>query len=357
MMYFSYIGRAKGQWKYMVYAVIAYTIVFGIRYGVGKDYINYLQNFEAYATSETHWGMSQSFELGFHFLTQTIAAINLHPTIYFSVIAFMQLFLTLLPFKKETELYPYIIFTFMVGCTWLSYANIVRQTIALSIGIFAIKFIVEKKVWHFYITAFIALTMHLSAVLLFLFYPLFNYRKEWFRNIKFQLLLLVIGLFLMKINIIMSLAQNFESLILITGYEEYLSDDQAQNLDRDVDFGFGFVVMLCINTLLILFSNKVKDYFQSKYLNIVYNLFAIGVPLKYILVSSITFSRLNCFFINMTFIVAAYTLRYAHKNNRLLFFALCALYVLTLAAIIFKAEGNTALYIFYWQDDLYYLKS
>ena len=219
-MYFSYIGRAKGQWKYMVYAIIAYTIVFGIRYGVGKDYINYLQNFEAYATSETHWGMSQSFELGFHFLTQTIAAINLHPTIYFSVIAFMQLFLTLLPFKKETELYPYIIFTFMVGCTWLSYANIVRQTIALSIGIFAIKFIVEKKVWHFYITAFIALTMHLSAVLLFLFYPLFNYRKEWFRNIKFQLLLLVENC---GVNIRVNKEETTNLLLAHTHHHEELS--------------------------------------------------------------------------------------------------------------------------------------
>ena len=353
----SYIARAKKQWKYMVYAILAYTIVFALRYGVGADYLNYLNNYKAYSTSTGHWGVSQSFEIGFTLLTQLMANLHLHPTMYFGAIAFIQLYFTVLPFKKtDADLYPYIVLAFMLCGTWLSFSNVLRQAIAFSLWAYALRFIAEKKPWQYYTTILIAVSMHFSAIILLVFYPIFNYRKEWFRNTYIQLLGLGIALVIMNINIIQSLIMQFETLIVFAGYEDYLNKDQMQVMITNVSVKLGFLLTLIFNILLIIYSKKIKDYFKSNYLTISYNLFYIGVLLWYILISSIGFRRLNFFFINLNIIIAAYALLYARRNNRTLFIVLIILMALTFIALMSKAYENDTLYLFYWQSNLYYLK-
>lgn len=359
MMYMSYLARAKGKWKYMVYASFAYAAVFGARYGVGTDYMTYLENFRSYSTTVSHLGFSDKFEIGFNLITTLFAWLGWHVTIYFGVIAFIQILFTFLPFRSENKLLPYLVFTFMVGCSWLTYSNGLRQILAVALWIWAVRFMVEKKVWMHYFVILLAVTMHTSALMLVVFYPLYYWKEEWFRNIKWQLLALVLSLVIMNLHIAQNLMRSIDLVAQAVGYGDYADEDSdtiAQLVDRELSLGMGFFITLLLNILLVIFSPKVKNYVKSKYFNAAYNFFVIGIVLKYIFASSMVFSRINYYFINFTFIVAAYTLFYAHRCNRVLFYTLLALYVLTFAATLWKGEENTALFVFFWQKDLYYLK-
>lgn len=356
MMYLSYIGRAKEKWKYMIYAIIAYSIVFGIRYGVGVDFFSYLHNYNAYTTTTGHWGVSKQFEIGFGLITEIIADLKAHYTIYFGVIAFLQLYFTLLAFKKEYKLYPYLVFSFMVSCYWLTYSNGLRQIMAMSIWIWAIKFLAEKKTWQFCLSILLAFTMHTSAIVLLIFYPIYNWKQEWFKDIRLQIALIVFSLILMKVDIVQSLMQNFDTIIQLTKYDDYTQEDQAINIHKQVKLGLGYAITLFLILLLVFNSNKTKQYFKSKLFNIYYDLFFIGACLKYILINSLVFTRVNYYFIHIMFIVAAYTLRYAHKNNKTLFYLILSLILFTFVATLYGGFENTAVYVFFWQKDLYYLK-
>lgn len=357
MLYLSYIGRAKQQWKYMVYAIGVYSLIFGIRYGVGVDFFNYLHNYNAYTTTTNQLSVSQSFEIGFGLLTQFFASvINSHYTLYFGTIAFIQLFFTFLAFKDNHKIYPYIIFTFMIGASWLTYSNGLRHILALSLWIWAVKFMAEKKVWKYYATVALAFTFHTSAILLVVFYPIFHWKNEWFRSVRLELAILVFSLILMKIDIIQNLMQYFDTLFQMTKYDDYTQKDFALQMHSEAKIGLGFLITLILITLLIIYSKKTKEYTKSKYYNIAYDLFIIGVSLKYILINSMIFTRINYYFINFLFIIAAFTMRYAHKNNKPLFYAIICLIAFTFVAVLLNGYDNTALYVFFWQKDLYYLK-
>lgn len=357
MMYLSYIAREKEQWRYIVLALGLYAIVFGMRYRVGVDFDMYLHNYEALVNTNGKWGGDEHFEWGFSMLTLMISSLGLHYIFFFGIIAFLQLYCTFKAFKEEYPLYPYLIFTFMIGAQWLTYSNGLRQIMSVALWIWSIKYIVEKKFWKHYLLLILAILMHTSSLILIFFYPIFRFRPYYFKHIWVQFLLLCISLVVMQINIIQSLFSSVENLITLAGYEIYSTHDDMQDLvETKVPIGLGFFVTLLLNVLLLAFSNKVKDHFKSPYYNIIHDLFVFGVFLKYIFINSNLFSRFNYFFINVTFIVAAYTLKYAHAQCKWLYWSLIGLYLLTFVAIISKAEDNTALWVFFWQDDLYYLK-
>lgn len=356
MMYFSYIGREEKKWKYMLYAFIAYAVVFGLRYGVGVDFFNYLENYQTYITSEGKWGGTDDFELGFELLTEACAFFNLHYSAYFGIIAFIQCFFTFLAFKEDFKIYPFLIFTFMVGCSWLTYSNGLRQIIVVSIWIYAVKMIAQNKVIAFYTLCIISILFHNSAAILFLLYPIFRYKNDILVSIRGQLLLLGGALIIMNISFVQSLLSQLDTLIELSGYGAYRSQNIASLVEEKAHIGIGFIITLSTIIILIFLSKQVKEFVNTKYYNIIYNLFVIGFCLKYIFLNSQLFSRINYYFINVTFIVAAYTIRYAHQHNKKLYYALLGLYGLTFIATLSRAQENTALYIFCWQDDLFHLK-
>lgn len=356
MMYFSYVGRAKKQWKYMVYGIAFFGFIFGVRYGVGKDFFSYMFNFLAYHTTSGAYSAAP-FEIGFRFLTATMSYSGVHYTVFFSVIAFIQLYFTLLAFKKEYNLYPYLVFAFLMMAHWLPYSNTLRQIISVGLWFYAIKFLVERKVWKHYLLILIGITMHNSTVILLLFYPIYSFKQEWFKNIKIQFACLAGSLVLMKVGVIQMLLQQIEMLLTISGYDVYNSDGNADKIEADVNLGLGFIIMLVLNVLLIYNSNKTKEYYKSKYLTFAYDAFILGIILKYIFISSMLFSRLNYFFSLVNFIIAAYTMHYAHRENKKLYYAIVALLVFTFYATVSKGEYNTSLYLFFWQDDMHYIKS
>lgn len=351
-IFFCNKAKKYKNWKITLFPIIIYAIIMGIRYKVGVDYSAYLNMYlDPYFVTER-------IEPGFQLILSTLRDFGFHYSVFFGTIAFLQIYFIYRAVKQYPDLYGFLAFTFMFGCVWYAYANTMRQQLAFCIFVFSLKFILEKKwLWHYLLIA-LAFTMHKSAIVLAIIYPLFQLKKDWFTNIKIQLLLLVGALILMQINIVQSAVQQFENIISLLGYSGYLEGRSEEKITTNVELGIGFFVLLCINIMLIANSNKVKEYFYHTWLPYAYNLYFIGVLWQYIFITSQLFIRMNDYLYGFQYIVGAFTLAYLwNTKKKIQFPLLVCLYLLLFTGYISSIETSSIGYIFYWQYDLHSLKN
>ena len=192
--------------------------------------------------------------------------------------------------------------------------------------------------------------MHNTAWILIVFYPLLRLRDEWFSNLKLQFLLFGVSLVIMQFDAIFEVMQYLDYGAELLGYERYLDGREAYKVhNADLRIGIGFVLMLLMNIICVYFSNDVKRFFDSRFLVYIYNLYFVGILIFYAFLSSHIIQRMNYYFYGLQFIFAAYTLFYLSKVNKKFFYLLLSLYFLTFVAILYRAESNTAMYLFNWE--------
>lgn len=349
MYVLCYYASKQNKWWAVVVALIIYSIIFGLRYGVGVDFFGYLEIYEKCRITDGQTLLyGKTFAPGFLFIMKTLALNNFHYGWFFGVVAFLQIFLVFLSVKKDRYIYPFLVITFMLGGSWLSYANGLRQILAVCCFMVSLRFAGEKKIiWH-YIFICLAILMHNSAWILIIFYPLLWFKGEWFSNLKLQFILLGISLVIMQFDAIWGIMQYIDYGAELLGYERYL--DVTEKLQsKELGIGLGFFIMLMINIICIYFSNDVKHFFNSRFLVYIYNFYFIGVLIAYAFLTSHIIQRVNYYFYGLQLIFAAYTLFYLSKENKKFFYLLLSLYFLTFVAILYRAEFNTAMYLFNWE--------
>ncbi len=353
-IFIFFCNKAKNykNWVLVLIPIILYAIIMGLRYKVGADYYQYLNMYlDPYFITER-------IEPGFQLILSTLRNLGFHYSVFFGTIAFLQLYFIYRAIKQYPDLYGFLAFTFMFGCVWYSYANGLRQQLAFCIFVFSLKFILEKKWIWYYIFIGLAYTMHKSAIVLTLIYPLFLLKKNWFSNIKVQLILLIGALFLMTLNVVHTIIQKFDNIITLLGYDTYLEGNTDEMISHNVDIGIGFFVLLSINIILIIYSNKTKEYFRHTWLPYAYNLYYIGVLWQYVFITSQLFNRINYYLYGFQYIIAAFTLAYFwNTKQKKIFWILTGLHLLLFIGYISNIESSSIGYIFYWQRDWYYLKN
>ena len=145
MLAFSNLAVRKKKWNYIIGGLFIYTIIFGIRYEVGMDYPSYLAAYEDQGTDK--YGLGQNlFEPGFIFIIKFFNFIGAHFSLFFGFVAFIQIYFVFKALKYNFKLYPYLVYTFMIGCVWLDFSNGLRQILALCFLIYSIS-LLDKKNW------------------------------------------------------------------------------------------------------------------------------------------------------------------------------------------------------------------
>lgn len=329
----------------VIFAITIYSVIFGLRYGVGMDYFNYMENYE-YPDTITY------SEPGFLFILRSLSSLHLPVQCFFGIIAFAQLFLIYISLKKEKEIYPFLAFSFMGGCIWLTFANGLRQELAFCLFTYSLKFIWNNRFYLYALIILLCTSLHTSAIILLALYPFLYKKQDWFKNIKWQIILLIIALVAMNMNITSTFFSKVESLFAITNYRYYLSDDYSDLLFNESRIGVGFFINLAIEFFIISSSNKTKAYYNRPVFDIMYTLFFVGVLWKYIFWGSQLLQRINYYFYGFEFIIAAFTLSYFSKRNKSHFILLSVLILLVFVATMYRMDENTARYYFYWQQYL-----
>src|SRR5690554_2454781 len=155
----------KSFWRFDTIApLFLFAIVFGMRYDVGVDHLNYVYGYlnKLYLGKDEYLFFFFS-DLGWHF--------NLHYTVYFGILAFIQVFFFFYAFKEERFLYPFLILFLFTNGEVLTWMNGIRQYLAMCIWIFSIRFIYERKFIFYLLWCVVALLFHKSAIILIFLYP------------------------------------------------------------------------------------------------------------------------------------------------------------------------------------------
>lgn len=344
-------ARKEDSWFYIIIAVLIYSIVFGMRYKVGVDYMSYFNDYK-YASFSTYNLMRTHYEPGFQFIMLTLIGFKAHFSWFFGVVAFLQLYLVFKSLKDDPDIYQFLVFTFIIGCVWLTYANGLRQQLAFCLFAYSLCFVEKNKWLLYYIIIAISISIHNSATVLAIMYPILRYNEDWFKNIntKIQLLSLFIAIILGNIGIVQKYFGLLETYASFLGYGRFFSEayDGAvyTPLERK---GIGYYVTLLLNVILVANSTRYKEYFDKKYVYYIYNLYFIGVLLFYSCMGSLFIWRLNYYFYGFAYIVGAYAILYAKNNSKYLYYSLVGMYMLIFIATMYGNISNTSLFRFYWQ--------
>lgn len=335
----------KHKSNYVIAALIIYSIIFGLRYGVGADYFGYLE----YYISD----YNENIEPGFNFLVNFLNLLGAHYTFYFGIIAFIQLYLIFKAVKNYYDIYACLIFIFITNNYWLTFSNGLRQILAFAILAYSIKFLLNHKYWQYILCGIIAMSIHKSAIIPLVIYPILTLKIFYFKNIALQILGIIIALFLMNIGVISNILGHVDQIVISLGYGNYI--DGQYDFTKETNLGVGFYITLILNIIIVLYSNKMKEMFNNTWIPYAYNLFYIGILLKYIFISSQLFSRINYYFSYFGLFIGAFTLLYLYNKKKNVSYIFIVLSLLTLIAGLYRMDTNTSMFFFFWQENQYNL--
>ena len=357
-----YYSRKSSMYEnnilYFLIPIIVFSLLSGLRYGVGIDYNSYLELYNYWGVFDFGYDRLEPAFLAVLSLTNSISPDN--PILYFSILGFLQIFFIFLAFKERREFLPYICFVLIFsGIAMQGFMNGIRQTIAFSIFVYSIRFIIQRKCICYYLCVFVAFLFHKSALLLI---PFYFVKYPLFSNVGVQLLLLMVSFMAMMFNPLQSIVSSIDDLAILLGYGGYLDISMQSKLIGSASVGMITFVKLFIYALIIVKSVDMKRYFSDNLFNVIYDLFLIGVCFSYLFRGSQLLNRSILYFAYMEIFVMAYVLMYFYKKRNMvrMNFAYCILLfsfmIYTFCNIMATSEYNTTQYVFYFQDELHYLK-
>lgn len=264
--------------------VFIFALVSGMRYDVGTDYLSYLTDYlngkEAYFSDH---------EFLFSSITRIFYDFEVHPLFYFAFWACLQFFLFFYALKDYRFVYPLLIYFLFTNITYLSWMNGIRQDIAACIWIYSLQYVFNKKLLKYLICCFIATLFHRSAVILVIIYPLLINIK-WLPSIPYQLLAFAgayiirisIGSFITELNTVMTVFS--DALVGDKGIYDHYNMSETMYMVNNFKGGsnLGLIAKAVVYASIIISSEKMKNFYNSKYLNMLYVLFFISVITTYI---------------------------------------------------------------------------
>lgn len=140
------------------------------RFSIGYDYNMYANAFMDLKTQD-FWNFTYyDWEYGFILFTKLLGMILPSYTSYFAVIALITLIPVAVFIYRNTEKVWLGTFMYINFFLFFMQMNFIRQSIALSITIFAWQFIKDKKFFKFLVLILIASTFHATVLIMIPFY-------------------------------------------------------------------------------------------------------------------------------------------------------------------------------------------
>ena len=192
--------------------ILLFTIVFGIRYGVGVDYFNYVEIYEFWNTGSYS---EERFELFPSLIFSFCDKFLLSPVFIFVVFSFLDIYFIYLAFKERKIVLAYSILMFIfLGVGIWSFMNTIRQGVAICIFLYSLLFICNKKFIYYCIFTLCAFFFHRSALILLPLYFLFYSGQVYCKNRIFQFVLLSFSACFSMLGVGQYLSNFFDGIIL-----------------------------------------------------------------------------------------------------------------------------------------------
>lgn len=262
-------------WNFeILLSFIIFSIFSGVRWNVGVDYPGYLNYYNALVNG--YLNNIKDVEIGFQNISEILAYLNLHFSVFFGFWACLQLFFIYYAFRKEQFVLPFLGLIIVCGGQYIDWMNGMRQALAASIFVFSIQFIFQRNLLKYVITIIFASIFHQSAIILLSFYFFINI--DYFKNRILTFAVLGVCIFIGLTPNWLTATQELEEILNIIGYSDY--SDKLEYIiaekQRIMAFGPRRLLNLALVGILIFYSSKLKIYYTNTRFIYFYNLTIIG---------------------------------------------------------------------------------
>lgn len=326
------------------FAILIPLIISANRYGIGTDYFNYVSRYYK-ITSENNIflsivnnGISEPGWIVLNYLVKYIFDDVKYVFVLSSIFILTFSFTAIYKYRYRINI---SIATFIFMCTMYNLSfNIIRQSLAMAIILFSIKYIEEKKPFKFLAIVFLAGSFHYSALIFIPLYWFFRTNKQNWGKVKRGIL------YLLFILLVFNFDTFFNFLVNLGG--GVFSKYSAYELNDYSEIGFGnIIIRLPIIIIILLNIKRLKkiDAFMGE----ITSLYFISLILFFLAYMAPFIGRITMFFeMIQIFIVPAII---KAQNNTFAKYTLIIIilvyYILIFTnGIIIKNHGETIPYIF-----------
>lgn len=263
---------------------------------------------------------SKTFEEGFVVISSIIRSIDFTegPYFFFFTMALIA-FSFLIPSLKEYTPYIYIALLFYLykGYIWHNF-TLTRQSLAIAIFVFSIRFILSKEYWKYIIINLLAFSIHHTAIILL---PLCFFVNKKLTIKTIFILFLIAILFGLSGHFAQDLCIKFASLFgMGNRFSYYISGTATIN-------PLNFIEIIVIMFISLFYRN----YYEKKepYFNIFLNLFIISSLILIAFSSFDVFARFKEYFVISYMILISYMVGHIESNKiRWVVFAFLSVYIM-----------------------------
>lgn len=259
-----------------------FTVMVGLRYGVGIDYFSYENMFNLYYDA---FKSEPIYSLIMYIIKNTTDKFH-HVTFIMAFITNIFLYLGL---KKRNIKGIYLLLSLLIyfSNTGAIFINLMRQGVAVAIFFYASTYIEERNIKKYIIFILLGAGFHASSLLLIPLYfirPVFN-KKRYYSSV-------VMCYTLVYFNVAVSLINFIASKIPI--YSHFYNSRLFENASNNI-LAFGVMLNVIFIGYLIVYSKKKYNYETNFYL--------LGTLINILALSTFIFDRIGIYF--FTFGIAA----------------------------------------------------
>lgn len=325
-------------------ALLIMSFIVGFRFKVGVDWEGYKEYFEHIASDPNLQFTDQTFELGYFYLNKIISATGLSYEWMFFTVAFISWYFF---FKSISQnLLPILILFIFLDEFFFWGMNGVRQFMAISIWVYSIQYIINKKFLNYILLIILASMFHVSVIILlplyFIPYIKINKKGLW---LSLYLISLILGTTNFFISFVESIINFMGSKIAIIGLYLYYIETNMLVVDNEILTGFGFIFKITLNLLILILSNKVTKAYPNT--TIYFILFFIGSILFNLSYNIQLIGRINNYFLILRSVVLAIMFWHFWKfsKNRAVLVLFVSLYFLLFLSAIYNSSNLCSPYI------------
>lgn len=340
--------RTYGSYTPIFIAILIYSIIFGMRFGVGTDHYSYYLEYQD--------GDFSIYEVGYGFIGEFFKFFGLPFPFYFGFVALIQILPFFIVFKRfKHDIYLYLVYSLIFSTAWLSISNGLRQWVAIGIIFYATTFLNRRDWWRYLIAVLFSSLFHSSAVIMLLLLP-YAFAGPFFNNSKFKLIVLAVSVFFGyqisanqwfdHVNYLLTLS-NFSGF---DKYDYYLE----QGFDQENGaLGIGYFLNLLTCFAFVSYSEKAKSFYNNRWMGLLFDLYFIGCVFNYVLSSVHVLSRVNMYFFGWSFVIYALSIYAAVKlKDMKMKYILGFLVFMSFPANLYRADENQSQFYFFWWTDI-----
>lgn len=312
--------------QFLLVSIVILTVVAGLRYETGVDWITYTIMFDQTPSIGTSnfFHILGSLNFGFSILLSLVKTLGGGIQTVFlivAIISFTFLYKALkiyTPYRNTSLLLYFCLFFFVLDMSGI------RQAVALNIFFYSIQYIENRNFKKYMLYTLLAFSFHWTSFLFLPIYFVFNRRFSTKACVIFFVICILFAFF--QIRWVVFLLSVIPNIFGDEFHFKILFYTQNSVFATPKIFGFGGIAIFCIFIFLCIYRKKLEN--QYPYHNIYFNLFLFQIFIYFALFEFGDISaRLRLYtFLSMIIVLPYFFYLFKGIGNKIIFFFLVVSY-------------------------------